>query len=125
MPDITDPKEINAIEDELQGMDVRTVPKLSEEERENHLGKYRKDPKLQVTMRLPEEVITGLQARAAEAGVPYQTFATMILSRYIHGGLLDKETFQAMFAGYPAFMNGQGEGISNTTAQASKEKKAS
>ena len=47
-------------------------------------------------MRLPQSVIEGLQTRAAESGIPYQTLATTVLSRYIHGALLDKETFQAM-----------------------------
>lgn len=97
--ELTDQKEINAIEEELLALDIGKASKLSVEEREARLGKYRKDPKQQVTMRLPESVIRGLQVKAEEAGVPYQTFATMILSRYVHGGLLDKDTCQAICMG--------------------------
>jgi len=50
-----------------------------------------KDTRKAVTMRLAESTIAGLKARAEADGIPYQTLASMILQKYVRGGLLEKE----------------------------------
>ncbi len=75
-------------EKELQNLDASTA--FPESTREAILRPYRSGPRKSVTMRLSESVISGLKAKAAIDGIPYQTLATMILQKYINGSLLDK-----------------------------------
>jgi len=43
-----------------------------------------------VNIRISSKVLEEIQALAIENGIPYQTFMTSILHRYVHGGLIDK-----------------------------------
>lgn len=43
-----------------------------------------------VNIRISSKVLEELQALAIENGIPYQTFMTSILHRYVHGGLIEK-----------------------------------
>ena len=80
-------------EKELVHIDVSTA--LPEEERNKALATFRRAAvggvRKAVTMRLSDEVITGLKVKAEADGIPYQTLASMILLKYVRGALLDKD----------------------------------
>lgn len=43
-----------------------------------------------VNIRISSKVLEEIQALALENGIPYQTFMSSILHRYVHGSLVDK-----------------------------------
>ncbi len=44
-----------------------------------------------INIRLPDRDVQGLQARAAEEGIPYQTLISSILHKYLTGALFVRE----------------------------------
>lgn len=51
---------------------------------------FRKDRR--ITIRLYEHDFKGIQKRAMEMGIPYQTLISAMIHRYIEGELVDKKT---------------------------------
>ena len=45
-----------------------------------------------INIRLPDRDLLGLQAKAAEEGMPYQTLIASVLHKYLSGTLWDAET---------------------------------
>lgn len=92
-------KPLDDEEKDLESLD--TSKAYPDEIREAMLSPYRADRKKNVTMRLSESVINALKAKATIEGVPYQTLASMILQKYVHGAFLDKdsvkEVIQALY----------------------------
>jgi len=43
-----------------------------------------------VTIHMQQEDIDGMKAKAAEAGIPYQTLINSIIHRYLNGGIILK-----------------------------------
>ncbi len=76
-------------ERELEQLDPSTA--YPKDVQERMLAPYKTETRKNVTMRLSESVITGLKAKAASDGIPYQTLASMILQKYVRGSLLDKD----------------------------------
>jgi predicted DNA binding CopG/RHH family protein len=76
-------------ERELEHLDPSTA--YPKDIQERMLAPYKAETRKNVTMRLSESVITGLKAKAAADGIPYQTLASMILQKYVRGSLLDKD----------------------------------
>ena len=81
-------------ERELENLDRSTA--LSKELQESILAPFRVPPKRAVTMRLSESTIAGLKAEAEAEGIPYQTLVSIILEKYVKGGLLDAPTAKKM-----------------------------
>jgi predicted DNA binding CopG/RHH family protein len=57
-------------------------------------GKIKSDPeaaKTAISIRLDGSVLADLRSEAERFGIPYQTFISSILHRYIHGELVDRK----------------------------------
>ena len=55
---------------------------------------FRKDKR--ITIRLYEHDFTGIQKKAMEMGLPYQTLISGIIHRYIEGELIQKQDNKAL-----------------------------
>ncbi|MHC4120001.1 MAG: antitoxin [Planctomycetota bacterium] len=67
---------------------VRGVKKQMERYQDYARSTVRKDKR--VNIRMSEKDLVGLQKKAMEEGLPYQTLMSSILHRYINGRLVDK-----------------------------------
>lgn len=67
---------------------VRGAKKQMERYQDYARATVRKDKR--VNIRMSEKDLVGLQKRAMEDGLPYQTLISSILHRYINGRLVDK-----------------------------------
>ena len=64
-----------------------TKPTRQELDRLAHIARntLRKDQRMNI--RISKADLTGLKARAAEEGIPYQTLVTSVLHKYVSGNL--------------------------------------
>ncbi|OHB75958.1 MAG: antitoxin [Planctomycetes bacterium RBG_16_55_9] len=67
---------------------VRDVKTQTKRYRNYAKATVRKDKR--VNIRMSEKDLVHLQKKAMEEGLPYQTFISSILHRYINGRLIDK-----------------------------------
>ena len=48
--------------------------------------------KIPISIRLDGSILAGLKTEAERIGIPYQTFVSSILHRYVRGDLIDKKS---------------------------------
>lgn len=93
-----DPKAFEPLDEEekwlMKAIEKGQTRSLSKKEMEEEL---RKIPKViggpvarNVTIHMQQEDIDGMKAKAAEAGIPYQTLINSIIHRYLNGGIILK-----------------------------------
>lgn len=84
-------KEEQAILDSVEKNEWKQVPDFRKEARRYESGAratLRKDKR--VNIRMAERDLLELQRRAVEEGLPYQTFISSILHKYVSGRLKEK-----------------------------------
>jgi len=79
--------------DSIERGEWRTIPDVEKESQ--HYQKYaqatfRKDKRINI--RISEKDLTKLQRRAVKEGLPYQTFISSILHKFISGQFLEKSS---------------------------------
>ena len=67
---------------------VRGVKKQIKRFQDSAKATVRKDKR--VNIRMSEKDLIGLQKRAMEEGLPYQTLMSSVLHKYVNGRLVDK-----------------------------------
>jgi predicted DNA binding CopG/RHH family protein len=84
-------KEEQELFDGIEHGELRSVPSLKKEIRRaklaahNHLRKNKR-----VNIRISESVLEGIQEKAMENGIPYQTYMSSILYKFVTGKLAEK-----------------------------------
>ena len=81
-------KEILESVERGQWRSVRGVKKQMKRYQDYARATVRKDKR--VNIRMSEKDLIGLQKKAMEEGLPYQTLISSILHKYINGRLVDK-----------------------------------
>jgi predicted DNA binding CopG/RHH family protein len=79
-------KKLNVSEQHIENSINEYVP-VSERERERILGAAAKSRT--ISLRINETVLESIKRKAAEEGLPYQTFITSILFKYCSNRLID------------------------------------
>ena len=85
-----DPEEREILETFERG-ELRRIPDLANEMeryREAARATFRKDKR--VNIRISNKDLLGIQKRALEEGIPYQTLISSILHKYVSGRLVEK-----------------------------------
>ncbi len=84
-------KEEKEILDSVERGEWKSIPNLTEEKkriREYAKTTSRKDRRINI--RISEKDLINLQKRAVEEGLPYQTFISSILHKFINGRIVEK-----------------------------------
>ena len=84
-------KEEQELVDSFERGEWRSVPNLQREKKKAQkiaAATFKKDRR--VNIRISSKDLLGLQKRALEEGIPYQTLISSVLHKYISGGLKER-----------------------------------
>jgi predicted DNA binding CopG/RHH family protein len=91
MSDINLDNEENDLLESLNLGEWKSVPNLKKEISEHiQIAKNTMKKDKRVNIRISSRDLEGLQVKAIEDGIPYQTLMASILHKYINGRLIDK-----------------------------------